>query len=298
MQSQVVCRGCASVLLYPSGATNVCCALCSTVTSIPSPGTMNAGYFGNLGDGCFEELLIEKSFVEVVALDVVYHSLVDKIGLFLHGVVSSKSRHGFENRNAQSWCYPHGIKVSFQIPYSSSMNYTECQFYAFLKVKKLACFWTSNGEYTFVITNVSTRSNICEMLLLPCSEPRTRVTYLVCIITTDSLAPFFFVWYKGLGYNQLAHVNCGNCWTTLMYPNGSPSVKCPVCQYVTNVSMANMRVPLPANRPNGISGTPPSTSMTQTVVVENPMSVDESGKLVSNVVVGVTTEKKNTPVRF
>ncbi|KAB5521783.1 hypothetical protein DKX38_026102 [Salix brachista] len=49
MQSQVVCRGCASVLLYPSGATNVCCALCSTVTSIPSPGTMNAGYFGNLG---------------------------------------------------------------------------------------------------------------------------------------------------------------------------------------------------------------------------------------------------------
>ncbi|XP_061951170.1 protein LSD1-like isoform X4 [Populus nigra] len=137
MQSQVVCRGCASVLLYPSGATNVCCALCSSVTSIPSP-----------------------------------------------------------------------------------------------------------------------------------------------------------------GYNQAAHVNCGNCRTALTYPNGSPSVKCPVCHYVTNVSMANMRIPLPANRPNGIGGTAPSTSVplphsqTQTVVVENPMSVDESGKLVSNVVVGVTTEKK------
>ncbi|GJY60386.1 hypothetical protein Tco_0461043 [Tanacetum coccineum] len=33
-------------------------------------------------------------------------------------------------------------------------------------------------------------------------------------------------------------------------------------------------------------------SHSQTVVVENPMSVDESGKLVNNVVVGVTMEKK------
>ncbi|KAJ6980402.1 hypothetical protein NC653_028268 [Populus alba x Populus x berolinensis] len=94
------------------------------------------------------------------------------------------------------------------------------------------------------------------------------------------------------GPNQVAHVNCGNCQTTLMYPNGAPSVKCAVCHYVTNISMANVRVPLPANRSSGIGGTMPSTSTTQTVVVENPMSVDESGKLVSNVVVGVTTEKK------
>ncbi|KAJ6313988.1 hypothetical protein OIU78_017607 [Salix suchowensis] len=116
------------------------------------------------------------------------------------------------------------------------------------------------------------------------------------------------------GYNQLAHVNCGNCWTTLMYPNGSPSVKCPVCQYVTNVSMANMRVPLPQtdlmvqvehhhllqckSAVFVLLPVPMPHSQTQTVVVENPMSVDESGKLVSNVVVGVTTDKKNTPVRF
>ncbi|KAJ6423159.1 hypothetical protein OIU84_024148 [Salix udensis] len=166
MQSQVVCRGCASVLLYPSGATNVCCALCSIVTSIPSPG-------------------------------------MDMAQLICRGCRSLLM-------------YPHGA--------------------------------------------TSVRCSCCHAV---------------------NLAP---------GYNQLAHVNCGNCWTTLMYPNGSPSVKCPVCQYVTN--MANMRVPLPANRPNGTSGTPPSTSMTQTVVVENPMSVDESGKLVSNVVVGVTTDKK------
>ncbi|XP_033134040.1 protein LSD1 isoform X2 [Brassica rapa] len=95
--------------------------------------------------------------------------------------------------------------------------------------------------------------------------------------------------------NQFAHINCGNCRTTLMYPYGASSVKCAVCQFVTNVNMGNRRVP---NMPNGAASpgtmstqsTPPSK--TQTVVVENPMSVNESGKLVSNVVVGVTTCKK------
>jgi len=33
-------------------------------------------------------------------------------------------------------------------------------------------------------------------------------------------------------------------------------------------------------------------SHTQTVVVENPMTLDENGKLVSNVAVGVTTERR------
>ncbi|KAL6992177.1 histone demethylase SWIRM1 [Sarracenia purpurea var. burkii] len=100
--------------------------------------------------------------------------------------------------------------------------------------------------------------------------------------------------------NQLAHVNCGNCRTTLMYPYGAPSVKCAICQYITNVNMGNVRVHIPVHRPNGTTtsasmpsaSTPMPSSQSQTVVVENPMSVDESGKLVSNVVVGVTTEKK------
>ncbi|KAG2291467.1 hypothetical protein Bca52824_038136 [Brassica carinata] len=99
--------------------------------------------------------------------------------------------------------------------------------------------------------------------------------------------------------NQFAHINCGNCRTTLMYPYGASSVKCAVYQFVTNVNlMGNGRVP---NMPNGAAspGTMLSTSTqsippskTQTVVVENPMSVNGSGKLVSNVVVGVTTCKK------
>lgn len=33
-----MCSGCRSVLLYPRGATNVCCALCNAITSVPPPG--------------------------------------------------------------------------------------------------------------------------------------------------------------------------------------------------------------------------------------------------------------------
>jgi len=38
MQSQLVCNGCRNVLLYPRGATNVCCAICITITPVPPPG--------------------------------------------------------------------------------------------------------------------------------------------------------------------------------------------------------------------------------------------------------------------
>ncbi|XVE89397.1 hypothetical protein DITRI_Ditri19aG0198500 [Diplodiscus trichospermus] len=172
MQSQLVCSGCRSILIYPRGATNVCCALCNTITQVPPPGMDMAQL---ICGGCRTLLM-----------------------------------------------YARGA--------------------------------------------TSVRCSCCH---------------------TINLAP---------ASNQIAHINCGHCRTTLMYPYGAPSVKCAVCQYVTNVGMGNMRVPLPANRPNGTAGTgtmpSTSTSQSQTVVVENPMSVDESGKLVSNVVVGVTTDKK------
>lgn len=98
-----------------------------------------------------------------------------------------------------------------------------------------------------------------------------------------------------------AHVNCGNCRTMLMYPYGAPSVKCAVCHFVTNVNMMSIAMmPTPLDGPGGMpsSASLPSSStgmsqpQNQTVVVENPMSLDKSGKLVSNVVVGVTTERK------
>ncbi|OWM74688.1 protein LSD1 [Punica granatum] len=174
MQSQLVCSGCRNTLLYPRGATNVLCALCRSITSVPPPGIEMAQL---ICGGCRTLLM-----------------------------------------------------------------------------------------YTRGATSV--RCSCCH---------------------TVNLVP---------GSNQYAQVNCGNCRTMLMYPYGAPSVKCALCQYVTNVGAGNVRVPIPAQRNNGTTGsdsTPSTSSMphsTQTVVVENPMSVDESGKLVTNVVVGVTTEKK------
>ncbi|KAL5181658.1 Protein LOL1 [Glycine soja] len=39
-QSQLVCSGCRNLLLYPVGATSVCCAVCNAVTTVPPPGTV------------------------------------------------------------------------------------------------------------------------------------------------------------------------------------------------------------------------------------------------------------------
>ncbi|XP_039004511.1 protein LSD1-like isoform X2 [Hibiscus syriacus] len=141
----------------------------------------------------------------------------------------------------------------------------------------------------------------CRSILL---YPRGATNVCCAFCNTVSQVP-----PPGMGMTQLI---CGGCRTLLMYACGATSVrcsccntvnlatapsnqighiKCAVCQYVTNVGMGNVRFPLPASRPNA-TGTIPSTSTSQTVVVENPMSVDESGKLVSNVVVGITTDKK------
>lgn len=38
-QSQLVCAGCRNLLLYPVGATSICCAVCNAVTAAPPPGT-------------------------------------------------------------------------------------------------------------------------------------------------------------------------------------------------------------------------------------------------------------------
>jgi LSD1 subclass zinc finger protein len=37
MQSQIVCHGCRSLLLYPRGAPSVCCAVCHVVSTVPVP---------------------------------------------------------------------------------------------------------------------------------------------------------------------------------------------------------------------------------------------------------------------
>ncbi|KAK4386422.1 protein LOL1 [Sesamum angolense] len=149
MQSQLVCNGCRTILLYPCGATNVCCAVCNTVTAVPQAGMEMAQL---ICGGCRTLLMHARGATSV----------------------------------------------------------------------RCSCCHTVN--------------------LVPAAAPP----------------------------NNVAHVNCGNCHTMLMYPAGAPSVKCAICHFITTVNAAS-----PAHN--------------QTVVVQNPMTVDESGKLVSNVVVGVTT---------
>ncbi|KAH6758878.1 LSD1 zinc finger family protein [Perilla frutescens var. hirtella] len=95
-----------------------------------------------------------------------------------------------------------------------------------------------------------------------------------------------------------ASVRCSCCHTVNLVPAGAPSVKCAICHFITNVNIG-MQIGdarhISLHRPGGIltSASPTSSaspySHNQTVVVQNPMTVDESGKLVNNVVVGVTT---------
>ncbi|KAL4323560.1 hypothetical protein GQ457_11G021090 [Hibiscus cannabinus] len=53
-QSQLVCSGCRNLLLYPVGATSVCCAVCNAVNPVPPPGTEMA----QLVCGCCHTLLM------------------------------------------------------------------------------------------------------------------------------------------------------------------------------------------------------------------------------------------------
>ena len=37
-QNQIMCSGCKNLLIYPAGATSICCALCHAVTPVPTSG--------------------------------------------------------------------------------------------------------------------------------------------------------------------------------------------------------------------------------------------------------------------
>lgn len=68
----------------------------------------------------------------------------------------------------------------------------------------------------------------------------------------------------------------------LMYPLGAQSVKCSVCHYVTHVSQqANWGPSSSTGQQQG------QQHKTQTVVVENPPSLDEQGNEVANIAVAV-----------
>eukprot|EP00884_Botryococcus_braunii_P023328 jgi/Botrbrau1/967/Bobra.114_1s0010.1 len=86
--------------------------------------------------------------------------------------------------------------------------------------------------------------------------------------------------------NRVGHLVCGCCNITLMYAHGAQSVKCAVCQHVTEVTSSNM---FRHGHHGADSPTVPSEPLTQTVVIENPPSMDEHGNQVQNIVVGVVS---------
>lgn len=91
--------------------------------------------------------------------------------------------------------------------------------------------------------------------------------------------------YVGIQNHPLAHVNCGGCQTMLAYTYGAHSVKCSVCNYITPVGNGNnnqSQVPLQQQQ-HGQTG--------HTVLVENPPTLDDEGRLLSNnVAVGVSED--------
>ncbi|CAI5981807.1 unnamed protein product [Closterium sp. NIES-64] len=91
--------------------------------------------------------------------------------------------------------------------------------------------------------------------------------------------------------SQVAHVNCGGCGMTLMYAYGAQSVKCAVCQFVTQVGSSLRPLPVqqrqyapPPTQPAQVAPAQ-STTSSRTVVVENPMTMDDTGKLLGSPVI-------------
>ena len=120
-----------------------------------------------------------------------------------------------------------------------------------------------------------------EMAQLECGGCRTLLMYIrgassvqCSVCNTVNLA---------MQANQIAHVNCGGCGITLMYAYGAQSIKCAVCNFVTQGSAGG------SSGQGSSGGRVPQRP--QMVVVENPPTVDDEGKLVSNMAVGVVAPK-------
>lgn len=111
--------------------------------------------------------------------------------------------------------------------------------------------------------------NGCRVLL---SYPRGAQSVQCSLCQTVTQVPVY------------GHVMCGGCAIMLMYPLGAQSVKCSVCHFVTNVSQQQ------GWGTAGPASSRPTTKLNQTVVVENPPTLDDKGNEVANIAVGVKTD--------
>ncbi len=86
-----------------------------------------------------------------------------------------------------------------------------------------------------------------------------------------------------------------------MYQYGAQSVKCSLCHHVTQIGQSTLPsagagpssgggVPPPAQQPATVQQPESVKPAVQTVVVENPPTLDDTGQEVQSIVVGVTTK--------
>ncbi|KAK9810490.1 hypothetical protein WJX72_011530 [[Myrmecia] bisecta] len=130
-----------------------------------------------------------------------------------------------------------------------------------------------------------------EAAQLVCSNPTCRVVLMYPRGATQVQCSVCTTVNCAMAANQVGHLVCGMCHITLMYAHGAQSVKCAVCNNVTPVNASSITV---APHPPGNAGEGSSAGKTtQTVVVENPPSIDEDGNEIQNIAVGVTSTSKS-----
>ncbi|KAL0550485.1 hypothetical protein IC582_015006 [Cucumis melo] len=61
-QNQIMCSGCKNMLIYPAGATSICCALCHAVTPVPTSGLTMARL---VCSGCYTLLMYSRGATSV-----------------------------------------------------------------------------------------------------------------------------------------------------------------------------------------------------------------------------------------
>jgi len=96
--------------------------------------------------------------------------------------------------------------------------------------------------------------------------------------------------HDSMAANAIGHVICDLCHITLMYAYGAQSVKCAVCNHVTPTDPSSHPSAAGMARQGSTAAQNPPKPPTQTVVVENPATLDEQGNEVPNYAVGTTRE--------
>eukprot|EP00740_Mantoniella_antarctica_P012969 CAMPEP_0181368832 /NCGR_PEP_ID=MMETSP1106-20121128/12369_1 /TAXON_ID=81844 /ORGANISM="Mantoniella antarctica, Strain SL-175" /LENGTH=219 /DNA_ID=CAMNT_0023485117 /DNA_START=47 /DNA_END=706 /DNA_ORIENTATION=+ len=132
-----------------------------------------------------------------------------------------------------------------------------------------------------VVTPVPPSGN--DMAQIDCGGCRTRLMYVrgatsvqCSVCNTVNLA---------IQANQVAHCRCGGCQTTLRYTHGAQSVRCAACDFITTPAAPSTSAPGGAH--GGSAGGDKKQRM---VVVENPPTLDDAGRTVSNMAVGIADE--------